>query len=68
MDTICIVAFRTDTDRAVRYKKVPVRKRRKGELSLDLADAWGKVYAAVRDAYEEDRADFVSIRFIRGGK
>jgi hypothetical protein len=70
-DTICIVAFRVDTDRAVRYKKVPIESERKqGEFPTTptMISNWAKVAQILRDAYEKDKADFVSIRFIREKK
>lgn len=60
-DVICLVAFRTDTDRAVRYKKIPVGSAKSG----GLGDSFDRVRAALFDAYQYDEADFVSIRFIR---
>ncbi len=56
-DVICIVAFRTDTDRAVRYKKIPI--------GFVCGPAFAKVEEELYKAYVNDKADFVSIRFIR---
>ncbi len=59
---ICIVAFRTDTDRAVRYRKVPIK------VIPAKVDQWNKVRDILQAVYEVDGADFVSIRFIRQPK
>ena len=67
-DVICIVAFRTDTDRAVKYKKLALEPESKDLPPPTILTTWAKVAEILRSAYGKDRADFVSIRFIRQPK
>lgn len=62
-DVICIVAFRTDTDRAVRYRKIPVLRE-----GIEARIAFDKVATELLRAWRDNKADFVSIRFIRQPK
>ena len=64
-DVICIVAFRVNADRTVRYKKVMGQPTGTTPITMTT---WIKVAEVLRAAYEKDKADFVSIRFIRQPK
>ena len=59
-DTICIVAFRVNAGRAVRYKKIPI--------GFVAPPAFDRVAEELYKAWQNDKADFVSIRFIREPK